>query len=171
MKKANNLVSLIISDIIQYSREPSLKTFFKLYISNPGFRVVVLIRLITADFSIMKHLRKVVRIHILRSYGFDFSLGCIIESGLRIDHPVGIVIGKGVYIGQNCYIGQGVTIGEKYIDSRSDGKYPTLGNSVMVGAGSAIIGKVSIGNNVTIGARSLVLKDVPHSSTVYGTWN
>jgi len=59
---------------------------------------------------------------------------------------------------------QGVTLGgNQNIRSK---RHPTLGNNVMIGAESIILGDISIGNNVQIGAGSVVTKDVPADSVV-----
>jgi len=104
----------------------------------------------------------------IRNFGLDACLGCEIGPGLRIEHPVGIVIGTGVTIGKNATILQGVTIGERYVDERSDGLYPSIGDNVVIGVQSVILGGIKIGHNVTLGANSLVLGDVLSNRTIVG---
>jgi serine O-acetyltransferase len=106
--------------------------------------------------------------YIRRTYGIEFCLGCEIGSGLRIDHPNGIVIGPGVKMGKQATILQGVTLGERYLNEESDNFYPILGNNVTIGVNTSVLGKICIGNNVIIGAHSLVLKDVLDGSKVHG---
>ena len=96
--------------------------------------------------------------------------GSQIGLGLRIEHPVGIVIGIKVKIGENCTIAGNCTVGEKYIDQRSLGEYPVIGDNVSIGTGSIILGNINVENNVTIGANSLVLKDVSFGQTVTGVF-
>lgn len=157
-------------DVEVYRGIYSFKMLVKLYLFNLGFRTVFLFRIMNALSSRMIWVKKLIRNHIHIKYGCDFSIGCEIGAGLRVDHPTGVVIGVGVRIGENCFIGQGVTLGEKFIDSRSTKTYPLIGNEVMIGAGAAVLGNVTIGDKVTIGARTLVLSDVPNSLTVVGTW-
>jgi len=83
----------------------------------------------------------------------------------KFPHPVGIVIGIGVKIGSNCMIFQNVTLGTKSLFS-SD--YPTIGNNVIIGANSIIMGDVEIGNDVTIGAFTLVNRSIPSKAIVVG---
>lgn len=45
---------------------------------------------------------------------------------------------------------------------------PKIGNNVVIGAGSVIIGDITIGDNCVIGANSVVLKDVPPDSVIAG---
>lgn len=83
----------------------------------------------------------------------------------KFPHPVGIVIGIGVKVGYNCTIFQNVTIGTKTLFKHD---YPILGDNVIVGANSVIIGDVIIGNNVVIGACTLVNIDLPENSIAVG---
>lgn len=157
----------LICDARRYHvAKPGLISLVKLSLVNPGFRAVIYIRLIAASKDTIA--AKLLRVRALRNLAIDISPGCQIGSGLRIDHPVGIVIGKKVKIGNNVTISQQVTIGEKYNDSRSRGEYPSLGSNISIGAGSIIIGKIKVGSDSTIGAHSLILSDVRERSTVYG---
>ncbi len=105
----------------------------------------------------------------LRHHGIHIVPGAKIGPGLRIEHPVGIVIGEKVVIGADCTIMQGTTMGvkylrrEKYVD-----QYPTIGDKVTVGANSVILGNVHIGNRSEIGAQSLVLNSAPDNSLIIG---
>ena len=47
-------------------------------------------------------------------------------------------------------------------------RHPTIGNHVLIGAGSKVMGNVVVGNNVKIGAGSIVLKDIKDNTTVVG---
>ena len=47
-------------------------------------------------------------------------------------------------------------------------RHPDIGNNVMIGAGSKVLGPISVGNNVKIGANAVVLKNIPNNVTVVG---
>lgn len=49
----------------------------------------------------------------------------------------------------------------------SDG-FPRIGDNVLIGTGSCVLGNIKIGNNVIIGANSVVLSDVPDNVVVAG---
>ncbi len=96
------------------------------------------------------------------------NLDELLKKNTKFDHPYGIVLGYRKFE-ENCKVYQNVTIGGKYGDkSIYPQDYPSIGNNVTIYAGAAIIGGITIGNNVIIGANSVVLKDVPDNSIVYG---
>ncbi|OGW76288.1 MAG: serine O-acetyltransferase, partial [Nitrospirae bacterium RIFCSPHIGHO2_02_FULL_40_19] len=98
--------------------------------------------------------------------GIEIHPGAKIGPGFFIDHGMGVVIGETAEIGENVTLYQGVTLGGT---GKEKGKrHPTLGNNVIVGTGTKILGPITIGNNVTIGANSVVLKSIPDNSTVVG---
>lgn len=95
------------------------------------------------------------------------SLSSIIT--LSLPHPYFIVIHKETSIGENAKIYQGVTIGS----TEKEGEFHNLayiGNNVMIGVKSTILGGVKIGDKVRIGAHALVLNDVEKGNTVVGLW-
>lgn len=95
------------------------------------------------------------------------SLEAIIT--LSLPHPYFIVIHRKVSIGINCRIFQGVTIGStEKLGEELDLAY--IGDNVMIGVKSTILGSVKIGNNVRIGAHTLVLNDVEEGKTAVGLW-
>lgn len=91
-----------------------------------------------------------------------WPIQCSIGSGLRLPHNMGIVISGKAKIGAYCTIFHQVTIGEE------NGKAPTIGNHVLIGAGAKILGDVHIGDYVKVGANAIVTKDVREGLTVVG---
>jgi putative colanic acid biosynthesis acetyltransferase WcaB len=84
---------------------------------------------------------------------------------VRIPHPHGIVVHRSVVMGSDCVLRHGVTIGNK---ASNQVEVPRLGNGVILGAGSVVLGDVDIGDGVTIGALTVVTKSVPAGKTVIG---
>ena len=103
-----------------------------------------------------------------RRYGVYISKAAEIGPGLVMPHPIGIVIGEGVVIGNNCKIFQNVTIGGKNVGDAASGRYPSIGDDVVIFAGGKVLGDISVGSHCTIGANSVVIKDVRRGSTVAG---
>lgn len=104
--------------------------------------------------------------HLQRRCGIELNQRTKIGYGLRLPHRGGIVIHGRTSIGNNCEIMQGVTIGNNIMKSR-DG-VATIGNEVLLCAGSKIIGEVKIGNTVIVGANAVVTHDVPDHTIVGG---
>ncbi len=98
--------------------------------------------------------------------GIEIHPGAKIGKGLFIDHGMGVVIGETCEIGDNVLIYQGVTLGGT--GKESGKRHPTIGNNVMIGAGTKILGPFKVGDNAKIGAGSVVLKEIPSNCTAVG---
>ena len=98
--------------------------------------------------------------------GIEIHPAAKIQQGFFIDHGMGVVIGETTEIGNNVTIYQGVTLGG--VSIKKGKRHPTIGNNVIIGAGSKILGPLEIGDNSKIGANSVVINDIPSNSTVVG---
>ncbi|HBH04513.1 MAG: serine O-acetyltransferase [Candidatus Rokubacteria bacterium RBG_16_73_20] len=98
--------------------------------------------------------------------GVEIHPAARLGPGLFIDHGMGVVVGETAEIGANVTLLQGVTLGGTSL--KREKRHPTLGNNVVVGAGAAIIGAITIGDNARIGAGSVVVRDVPPNCVVVG---
>lgn len=83
-----------------------------------------------------------------------------------IDHGAGVVIGETAVIGDCVTLYQGVTLGGTGFQRGK--RHPTLGDNVTVGSGAKLLGPIAVGDNAKIGANTVVVEDVPPSSTVVG---
>lgn len=93
----------------------------------------------------------------------DFSK---IGKGLQLSHPYGITVNSGAVIGENCTLFKGSTIGS--IRGGSKAGAPRIGDRVVIGLNSTVVGNVKIGNDVFIASNSFVNFDVPDHSIVIG---
>jgi serine O-acetyltransferase len=136
---------------------------------NPGFAAVTLFRVSRWGYCRGGFVGRAVQAlawhRIAKRYGCYISPTAIIGSGLRLPHPVGIVIGENSIIGDGCTLYQGVTLGRHDEESKC---YPVLGRSVVVYAGATLAGGVKIGDCSAIGAHAVVLADVPPDSVAAG---
>jgi serine O-acetyltransferase len=98
--------------------------------------------------------------------GVEIHPAARIGRGLFIDHGAGVVIGETAEVGDDVTIYQGVTLGGTGFARGK--RHPTVGDEVMSGAGSALLGPIVIGDRAKIGANSVVIHDVPPNSTVVG---
>lgn len=79
---------------------------------------------------------------------------------------MGIVIGETAVIGDDVVIYHGVTLGGVSLAHKK--RHPTIGNNVMLGCNSIILGDITIGNNCKIGAGSIVRTSLKDNSCVVG---
>lgn len=162
-----SIISHFFEDI-KYIREndPSVKSTLSA-ILRPGLHAITMHR-----FANRLHEFKIPVIPEIISFAARLLTGIEIHPGAKIgrrvfiDHGMGTVIGETAVIGNDVMIFQGVTLGGtgKEIGKR----HPTIGDNVLISAGTKILGNIKIGNNVKIGANSVVLKDLPDNATAVG---
>lgn len=99
------------------------------------------------SFILRKHLKK--KYHIL--LGKNMNL----DEDLVLPHPHNIILGNECKIGKHCTIYHDVTVGQ------NRGKYPLIGNNVIIYTGARIIGDINIGDWAVIGANSVITNDIP----------
>ena len=95
-------------------------------------------------------------------YGLEIVIGADIGGGFYIAHPVGTVIAV-ARMGENCSIIAAVTIG-----MRNEWAFPTIGDTVFIGAGARVLGHISVGDYAIIGANAVVISDIPAGATAVG---
>jgi serine O-acetyltransferase len=79
---------------------------------------------------------------------------------------MGVVIGETAIVGDDVTLYHGVTLGGTSLEKKK--RHPTLGNGVVIGNTSSVLGDIVVGDNSRVGAGSVVLRDVPPNSTVVG---
>jgi len=109
----------------------------------------------------------------LDRYFIEISSNAHIGKYFWMPHPRCIIIADCIKIGEHVHVGQYVTIGgninkTKILENGSVQKMPIIGNRVMIHPGAVIGGPIVIGDDVIIGANSVVTKDVPSNTIVYG---
>jgi len=100
--------------------------------------------------------------------GIQLHPAAQIGRGLYMPHFSGIVIGEGVVIGDNCDIYQHATLGFGAVESEI-GRYPHIGNRVLVLAGAVVTGGITVGNDAMIGANTVVTESIPNRAVVVGS--
>lgn len=83
--------------------------------------------------------------------------------GFVIIHSNGIVINGKVKGGDDVHIHHEVTIGDDY-----EGRVPTLGSHIHLGAGAKVIGPIHVSDGARVGANAVVVHDVEANTTVVG---
>ncbi|XP_028789559.1 serine acetyltransferase 1, chloroplastic-like [Neltuma alba] len=99
-------------------------------------------------------------------FAVDIHPGAKIGRGILLDHATGLVVGETAVIGNNVSILHNVTLGGT--GKASGDRHPKIGDGVLIGASTCILGNIKIGEGAKIGAGSMVLKDVPSMTTAVG---
>jgi serine O-acetyltransferase len=167
LRKTLSNIALDLEELRGY--KPTVKSVFSGFIFEPGFRCLAFWRLqIWANvIGFYKCAQLISNANLILS-GAEICVGATIESPAVIRHPSGIVIGSGVSIGHNCVLLQGVTVGLSGVLNKSLPEYPVIGDRVIVGANSSILGNVKIANGTRIAAHSLILSDTLVDTTYVG---
>jgi serine O-acetyltransferase len=177
----NNLIRHIKSDYVSFTKKydrnfdeglaqaTSLIWIIPYYLV-PTFAVVVNYRvysyLCKKQSSILRFFGKIIYHRTSKKYNCDIHPLATIGAPFKVGHPFSIVIGPDVVIGKNCYLFDGVSLGNKYVGAKDE--MPKVGDSVIVGTGSKLLGNVKIGDHSTIGALSLILTDVESHTVAKG---
>jgi serine O-acetyltransferase len=96
----------------------------------------------------------------------DINPAARIGRGIFLDHATGLVVGETAVIEDDVSILHGVTLGGT--GKEAGDRHPKIRRGVMIGAGASILGNVEVGHCARIAAGSVVLKAVPHNTTVAG---
>ncbi len=162
------LFGYIKEDFLNVKRnDPALHSTFELFFNYPGLWAMFFYR--HAHWFYGKGLRFLPRfISAIGQFLTTIDIHPAAQIGRRvfIDHGVGVVIGETAIIGNDIVIYQQVTLGG--VSLTKGKRHPTLEDNVVVGAGSKVLGNITIGKNSKIGANSVVVKDVPPNTTAIG---
>ncbi len=162
------MFSLLKEDIKAImDRDPAAKSALEIFLLYPGLRAIRMHRRAHKHYLKGHSFRaRWISQRAARITGIEIHPGATIGRRLVIDHGTGIVIGETAEIGDDVLIYQGVTLGGTGKDVGK--RHPTIGNNVMISAGSKVLGPINIGDNSRVAAGAVVLKDVPPNSTVVG---
>ena len=162
------LYGYIKEDFLNVMRnDPALHSTFELFFNYPGLWSIFFYR--HAHWLYNKGLRFLPRlISGLGQFLTTIDIHPAAQIGRRvfIDHGVGVVIGETTIIGDDVVIYQQVTLGG--VSLTKGKRHPTIEDRVVLGAGSKILGNITLGKDSKVGANSVVVKDVPADCTAIG---
>lgn len=147
--------------------DPAAKSIFEIITLYPGFKIIVNHKI--ANWLYRKRLFYLARLVSQigkKKTGIEIHPGATLGRYLFIDHGNGVVIGEETVIGDYVTIYHQVTLGAT--GNETGRRHPIIGNNVLIGAGSKVMGNIKVGNNVKIGAGSIVLTDIKDNTTVVG---
>lgn len=111
---------------------------------------------------------------IVRGFGslFQWSIGranipgsVTIGKGLRLPHPNNIIIAGLAEFGEFCTIYHNVSVAWNGFEAVVP-LSPKIGDRVLLGCGSILIGNLTVGSDVLIGAGAILFRSVPDHSRV-----
>jgi serine O-acetyltransferase len=97
-------------------------------------------------------------------FGIEVSKHATIGPGLRLPHPMGIIIAPNVAIGEHCDLYADVRL----VLAHGSKAGPQIGNHVFLGDGAKVVGHVRVGDHAVIGVSSVVTRDIPAHATAVG---
>lgn len=150
-----------------FTKDPAARSVPEVILCYPGLHALWFHRL--AHFLWSHKLRLLARFisHISRWLTqIEIHPGAKIGRRFFIDHGSGVVIGETAEIGDDVLMYQGSVLGGTSL--KKERRHPTVGNSVVIGAGAVALGAITVGDGARIGAGSVVIKSVPSGATVVG---
>lgn len=148
-------------------RDPAARNYVEILLCYPGLHAICFHRIAHSLYKRKWHTIARLVSHFNRGFtGIEIHPGAKIGRRLFIDHGMGVVIGETSEIGDDCLIYKGVVLGGTTLEKRK--RHPTLGNRVIVGSNSTILGAITIGDGARIGSGSVVVRSVPAGVTVVG---
>jgi len=148
-------------------RDPAAKNVVEIFLCYPGLHAIWFHRIAHALYQRKWFTTARLVSHFSRWFtGIEIHPGVKIGRRLFIDHGMGVVMGETTEIGDDCLIYKGVVLGGTTLEKKK--RHPTLGNRVIIGSNSTVLGAITIGDGARIGSGSVVVKSVPPGATVVG---
>jgi serine O-acetyltransferase len=148
-------------------RDPAARSTFEVLLCYPGVHSILMHRvahelwrrgwMVTARF--LSQINRWLT-------GIEIHPGAQIGRRLLIDHGMGVVIGETAVVGDHVTLYQQVTLGGVSLDPGK--RHPTIEDEVVIGAGAAVLGPITVGKGARVGSNAVVLKDVAPGITVVG---
>lgn len=158
------LWAIIREDWVAHGRDWTLPGFRAVAVHRFGvWRMTVRPKLLRAPLSLAY--RSLFR-RVRNRYGIELPYSVSLGRRVVFEHQGGIVIHGNAVIGDDCVIRQNCTLGIRRLDALDDA--PILRRGVDCGAGSVILGRITLGDGARIGANAVVLADVPPNGLALG---
>jgi serine O-acetyltransferase len=148
-------------------RDPAVRTASQAFLYLKGFHALQAYRV---AHILWQQKRPALAYHlqnrIAEVLAVDIHPAARIGHGVMLDHATGVVIGETAVVGNNVSMLHGVTLGGT--GKATGDRHPKIGDGVLLGTGSHILGNIKIGAGAKVAAGSVVLEDVPACTTVAG---
>lgn len=128
-------------------KDPAARNIFEVILLYPGFHALFFHRIAHFFYNIKLFFIARLISQLTRFFtGIEIHPGATIGKRLMIDHGMGIVIGETAVIGNDCVIYHQVTLGGTGKEKLK--RHPTIGNNVLIGAGSVVLKSVEKNSTV-----------------------
>ncbi|KAK8545751.1 hypothetical protein V6N13_067016 [Hibiscus sabdariffa] len=166
--KDNGILKAVKEDLKAVKeRDPACISYVHCFLNYKGFLACQAHRIAHKLWSQgRKILALLIQNRVSEVFAVDIHPGAKIGNGIFLDHATGVVVGETAVIGNNVSILHNVTLGGT--GKVCGDRHPKIGNGVLIGAGTCILGNIRIGDGAKIGAGSVVLKEVPPRTTAVG---
>lgn len=150
-----------------FDRDPACHSFLQPLLYFKGFQALQSYRIGHWLWRRQRHdMAYFVQMRTSEVYGVDIHPAARVGRGVMIDHAHSIVIGETAVVGDNVSMLHSVTLGGT---GKQDGdRHPKIEDGVLIGAGAAVLGNITVGHCSRIAAGSVVLESVPPCKTVAG---
>jgi len=160
-----------------YKGDPAAKSYCEIIRSYPGFHAILTHRVAHSLYETdnPEYARELAEYSKVET-GIDIHPGAEIGEYFFVDHGTGVVIGETATVGDWVRIYQNVTLGalhfeeeetEDHMLTKDYKRHPDIGDHVVIGAGSNVLGTVEVGDHVSIGANCWVTDDIPEHTSVF----
>jgi len=160
-----------------YRGDPAAKSYCEIIRSYPGFQAVLTHRVahVLYEAGHVEYARELAE-YAKSETGIDIHPGATVGEYVFVDHGTGVVVGETATVGDWVRIYQNVTLGalhfeeeegEDHMLAKDYKRHPDIGDHVVIGAGSNVLGPVDVGDHVSIGANSWVAEDIPDNTSVF----
>lgn len=163
-----NIFSGMAEDIRTiFKKDPAARSLMEVLTCYPGLHAIWMHRLAHGLWRRRFYFSGRFVSHISRFLtGIEIHPGARIGRRFFIDHGAGVVVGETAEIGHDVHLYQGVVLGGVTLQKKK--RHPTIGDNVMIGAGTIVLGPIHIGPGARIGAASLVVHEVPPHAVAVG---
>lgn len=159
-----------------FKGDPAAKSYTEVIRSYPGVAAILVQRVAHELYGAgaTEYARELTE-YAKSQTGIDIHPGAEIGDHFFVDHGTGVVIGETATVGEWARIYQDVTLGALHFEEAEDEehmlkkgykRHPDIGDHVVIGAGSNVLGPVTIGDHVSIGSNSWIVEDIPDHTRV-----
>ncbi|PTE14108.1 serine acetyltransferase [Fuscovulum blasticum DSM 2131] len=157
-----------------YAGDPSAKSLDEIVFCFPGVSAILHHRIAHELYRLGAPMTARIMAEYSHSVtGIDIHPGARIGPAFFADHGTGVVIGETSVIGRNVRIYQQVTLGAKRFEADESGalvkgqpRHPVIEDDVVIYAGAAILGRITIGRGSVIGGGVWLTEGVPPGTAV-----